>query len=71
MNMVTKGWYENCQFQNRNGVYCSQCGEELQNKRQPDIKIMFVGLAIVLACGRFKESEHAYGMLPALYRGLI
>jgi Ca2+/Na+ antiporter len=50
VNMVTKGWCENCQFQNRNGVlYCSQCGEELQNKQQPDTKIMFVGLAIAVA----------------------
>ncbi|MGB9372283.1 MAG: hypothetical protein WCB79_10190 [Halobacteriota archaeon] len=48
--MVAKGWCENCQCQSRNGaLYCSQCGEELQNKQQPDIKIMFVGLAIVLA----------------------
>jgi hypothetical protein len=48
--MVTKGWCDNCQCQNRNGaLYCSQCGEELQNKQQPDIKIMVVGLAIILA----------------------
>jgi len=48
--MVTKGWCENCQCQSSNGaLYCSQCGEELQNKQQPDIKIMFVGLTIVLA----------------------
>jgi hypothetical protein len=48
--MVTKGWCENCQFQSRDGaLYCSQCGEELQNKQQPDVKIMFVGFTIVVA----------------------
>jgi len=55
VSMVTKGWCENCQCLNRNGaLYCSQCGEELQNgeelhKPQSDVKIMFVGLIIVLA----------------------
>gem|GEM_PF-315953 len=56
VNMVTKGWCENCQFQSRNGaLYCSQCGkklqngEELRNKQQPGTKLRFVGLAIALA----------------------
>jgi len=50
VNMVTKGWCDNCQCQNRNGaLYCSQCGEELQNKQKPDIKMMVVGLTIILA----------------------
>jgi hypothetical protein len=54
--MVTKGWCENCQFQNRNGVlYCSQCGEELQggeelqSKHQPDPLIMGVAFAVLFA----------------------
>ena len=54
--MVTKGWCENCQFQNRNGVlYCSQCGEkfqngeELQNKPQPPRLVLVLAYAVVLA----------------------
>ncbi len=57
--MVTKGWCENCQFQNRNGVlYCSQCGEELQNKSQrwrqilAVVLIMIVVTSVILAVWR-------------------
>jgi hypothetical protein len=50
--MVTKGWCENCQFQNRDGMlYCSQCGEELQNKPQRGRQIMAVVLILIIVTG--------------------
>jgi predicted nucleic acid-binding Zn ribbon protein len=50
--MVTKGWCEDCQFQNRDGVlYCSQCGEELQNKSQRGRQIMAVVLLLIIVTG--------------------
>jgi uncharacterized paraquat-inducible protein A len=47
--MVTKGWCENCQIQSNGALYCPQCGEGLQDKQQPSLKIMFVGSAIAVA----------------------
>jgi hypothetical protein len=49
---VTKGWCENCQFNNREGaLYCSQCGEELQDKRQPPMPpvVMYLAFAVFFA----------------------
>jgi predicted nucleic acid-binding Zn ribbon protein len=52
VDRVTKGWCENCQFQNRNGVlYCSQCGEELQNKSQRGRQIIAVVLILIIVTG--------------------
>ena len=49
--MVTKGWCENCQFQNINGLlYCSQCGEEL-NKPQRGTQIITVVLILIVVIG--------------------
>jgi predicted nucleic acid-binding Zn ribbon protein len=49
---MTKGWCENCQFQNNNGVlYCSQCGEELENKSQRGRQIIAVVLILIIVTG--------------------
>jgi predicted nucleic acid-binding Zn ribbon protein len=51
-DIVTKGWCENCQFQNRNGeLYCAQCGEELENKPQRSRQIIAVVLILIIITG--------------------
>jgi len=53
---MTKGWCENCHLQSRDGaLYCSQCGEELQNgegsqnEPQPPRLVMVLAFAVVFA----------------------
>ncbi len=51
VKMVTKGWCENCQIQNNGGLYCSQCGEELQDKSQRGRQIVAVVLILIVVLG--------------------